>query len=210
MREWWNKRLIPPGTQPGTSRVPSLLSPASVEVRSEGAGPRPSSSPPATRGTETPERRRLQRDKVLPRHTAPGTWLPGCCPLSPSPLQPLGTTAGVGRGRGRGVTNTRAGDWILGAVPCCREGGGGNQNCPALEPRAVRPGASQVNSLGQFTPLGPDLRPSGVGVTKSIQVSALESEVPPDRATGIPSRSPGRLARCKTGLSTPMSTRSPK
>ena len=61
-----------------TSRVPSLLSPAPLQVSSEGAGPGPTSPPFATCGTETPETRGLQRGLGLPSHTGPGTWLPGC------------------------------------------------------------------------------------------------------------------------------------
>ena len=62
----------------GTSRVPSLLSPAPLQVSSEGAGPAPTSPPLATRGTETPETRGLQRGLGLPSHSGPGTWLPSC------------------------------------------------------------------------------------------------------------------------------------
>lgn len=83
-------------------QVPSLLSPAPLQVGSEGAGPGPTSPPLATRGTETPETKGLQRGLGLPSHTGPGTWLPGCRSLYPSPPPPLGTTAGVGVGEGRG------------------------------------------------------------------------------------------------------------
>ena len=132
-------------------------------------------------------RTRVQRGQVASRGdrshqvTQPGgTWLPGRCPLSPSPPPPQGTMEGEGR---EGATHIESGRGSRELPGRTRR----NQNCPALEPGAVWPRRAPCPLRPQFTRPEPDLRPSTA--RGSVQAPSSEGDVPPNRDTGLPSPS---------------------
>lgn len=147
-KEWVNGglRQILPGTQPGVSGAGSSQ-PCQGELREGGAGtfglPLPSAGCKHRRAELWSRRDRSFTKSNSPRPVAPRLRSSFPLPFRSHLREPSGT--------GLCTNSSWGGD--PGSCSCSAEGGGGNQNCPVLKPRALWPGASCVPPpRPQFTP----------------------------------------------------------